>query len=534
MSFSLNFPTSNGPLQLQLDPGDMLFVLGANGTGKSSLMFAFNQQNRGRAKRIAAHRQTWIVSDALDMTPSAKVQAERQILSQDQQQESRYRDDYAAQRTSMTIYELIDAENVRARGMAAAYDVGNMDQLAARARAQAPIAVINELLRESNIPVEITIRANERVTARKNGGPEYSAAELSDGERNALLIAGDVLTAPPDTLLIIDEPERHLHRSIISPLLGQLFERRSDCAFVISTHDHGLPLAHPEARTLLLRSCSFGGQNVQTWEADEVPAGTQVDGILKRDLLGARRKVLFVEGTEGSLDKPLYSRVFPMVSVIPKGNCHDVEQAVVGARAAEALHWLQAFGIVDSDGFDATQVAAKRERGVYALPYYSVEALYFHTGIIESIASRQSFVLGDDTDRLAASAIASGIEAIRDHTDRLSRKAAKKALRASIMAQIPNDDELLAGQSIEIANDSAAMHAKRTAELDNAVAAGDWETILATCPVRESNALDSISGALGFKRRHDYQRAVRQLLAQDAGALQFVRALFGELSAQII
>ena len=43
----------------------------------------------------------------------------------------------------------------------------------------------------------------------------YGAAELSDGERNALLISAEILTAKDGTLLIIDEPERHLHRSII-------------------------------------------------------------------------------------------------------------------------------------------------------------------------------------------------------------------------------------------------------------------------------------------------------------------------------
>jgi predicted ATPase len=92
--------------------------------------------------------------------------------------------------------------------------------------------------------------------ARKNDGTEFSAAQLSDGERKALQIAGSVLTAPPGTLFLIDEPERHLHRSIISPLLIQLFERRRDCGFIISTHDHDLPLDAFEARTLLLRSCN--------------------------------------------------------------------------------------------------------------------------------------------------------------------------------------------------------------------------------------------------------------------------------------
>ena len=172
----------------------------------------------------------------------------------------------------MSIYEIIDAENVRARAIAAAYDARDMDGQEEAGKVEAPITVINELLLQSNLPINITIKANERIVASKNGGPEYSAAELSDGERNALLIAGNVLTAPPGTLLVIDEPERHLHRSIISPLLSLLLERRPDCSFVISTRDHDLPLERPDARTLLLRSCSFNGQAVQNWDADELPA----------------------------------------------------------------------------------------------------------------------------------------------------------------------------------------------------------------------------------------------------------------------
>ena len=197
MSFNLNFPAKNAEVQqLQLETGEMLFVLGANGTGKSSLMFLFNRQNHGHTRKISAHRQTWMNSDALDMTPSAKIETEQSIYNEDRKQRSLYRDDYAAQRASMTIYDLIDAENVRARGMAAAYDAGEVDRLAEIAKGEVPITVINELLYQSNIPITVTIRANERVMASKNGGPEYSAAQLSDGERNALLIAGNVLTAP--------------------------------------------------------------------------------------------------------------------------------------------------------------------------------------------------------------------------------------------------------------------------------------------------------------------------------------------------
>ena len=536
MSFSLNIPSSDKTIQqLQLKSGEIIFVLGANGTGKSSLMFHFNQQNPGRARKISAHRQTSMNSDSLDMTPSKKVQIEQNIQNADQNYYSRYRDIYAAQRASMTICELIDAENARARAITAECDADNMDQAAKKsAEIVAPITVINELLQQSNIPIKVTIRANEKVMASKNGGPEYSVAELSDGERNALLIAGNILTAPPGTLLIIDEPERHLHRSIISPLLNQLFERRPDCGFVISTHDYNLPLERPESRILLLRSCSFNGQQVTSWKVDELNAGNMIDDALKQDLLGARRKILFVEGTESSLDKPLYSLVFPMVSVIPKGNCYEVERAVEGTRAVEGLHWLKVFGIVDSDGFDAGQITNKQGHGVYATPYYSVEAIYYHPEIIRKIASRQASISGDNSTQLKELAIKAGVAAIEKDTNHLSKKSAKKACRNSIYEQLPNDEELCNGGNIQIKNRWSAIHKTRTQELKGAVANCNWETILRLCPVRESNALSEITKKLNFRSRQKYEKAVRHLLAEDPAALKFVRNLFKDLSKQIL
>jgi ABC-type cobalamin/Fe3+-siderophores transport system ATPase subunit len=51
--FQFNIPITNGDtLNLEVDVGDVIYLLGANGTGKSSLvtrLFGANQQN---AKRI--------------------------------------------------------------------------------------------------------------------------------------------------------------------------------------------------------------------------------------------------------------------------------------------------------------------------------------------------------------------------------------------------------------------------------------------------------------------------------------------------
>jgi hypothetical protein len=122
--------------------------------------------------------------------------------------------------------------------------------------------------------------------------------------------------------------------------LTQLFRQRKDCAFIVSTHDILLPLDNPSTRTLLLRSCVYDGNKLAGWDVDLVPADSNIDDALKADILGARKKILFVEGTTQSLDQPLYSLVFPQASVIGKFSSREVEQTVRAIRGTENLHWL--------------------------------------------------------------------------------------------------------------------------------------------------------------------------------------------------
>ena len=49
------------------------------------------------------------------------------FFSSDTNPQSRWKDDYSAQRARIAIYDLIDAENVRARAIAGAVDTDNID-----------------------------------------------------------------------------------------------------------------------------------------------------------------------------------------------------------------------------------------------------------------------------------------------------------------------------------------------------------------------------------------------------------------------
>ncbi len=533
-NFHLPISRLDDDLILDLQSGQSLFVLGANGTGKSSLLQRFLAHTGGaNARRISASRQTWFQSSTLEFTPSQKQSYEQQAQNWDRQVNSRWMEQNAHMRSGLTLYDLIDAENVDARKIAAAMRCGDFEEARNLAAQAAPLSKINELLALSNISVEIFVEGGDRLSATKNGSEPYGAAELSDGERNALLIAADVLTAKPDTLLIIDEPERHLHRSIISPLLTQLFRFRDDCAFVVGTHDLMLPVDNPDARVLLVRSCVYSGSHAASWDVDLVPANADIDDVIKRDIVGARRKIVFVEGEDSSLDKPLYSLIFPGVSVLPKGPSREVEQAVLGVRSSAPLHWVQAWGIIDNDGRDAVVIDELSKSGVFALPYYSVESIYYHPSLVAIVAERQAAVTGTDGAENYNQAIQAGISAALPHFSRLAARSVEKTIRATLFAHLPTLRDIETQKPIDIEIDTAAVVNAETAKLNAAAEANDWTTILTRCPVRETPALDGIARAVGLQNRYQYEKAVLQALRNDKEALRVARGLFGKLADEI-
>jgi energy-coupling factor transporter ATP-binding protein EcfA2 len=375
---------------------------------------------------------------------------------------------------------------------------------------------------------------DEQMTARKLGGEPFSVAELSDGERNALLIAIMILTAKPGTLVLVDEPERHLHRSIISPLLSHLFSRRPDCSFVISTHDLDLAADSPDSISMLIRGCSYTGTSATSWDADIVAPEIGLEDDLRTAILGARRRLLFIEGTERSMDKPLYSLVFPDVTVIPKSSCRDVEHSVSQLRDSELLHWVRAFGIVDQDRRVPSDISRLQEKGIYAVPAFSVESIYYHPEVQRKIAQRQESLMVCDAEVLLGRAKQSVVSSVTPHIQRLSERAAEKVIREALFEAMPTNKTISKGLPIQVEIDVAAFVETERKQLEMAISNENIEYIIARYPVRETPTLSAIAFALRFQTRADYESAVLKLLQDDLETLTFVRGLFDTLYDDII
>lgn len=539
MSFDFKIPRPiDQPLDLHINIGEKVFIMGANGTGKSSLieyLFAgihVNAQQIKNVRRISAHRQTWFPYNRIELSSQQKRNVEN-IRSGIPDYDVPGKDDYANQHATISTYDLIDAENVRARSIARAVDGQYIEYAQELSKKDSPIKIINEILSLSNIPVEISIGKNDQVVASKRGGASYSIATLSDGERNALLIAVNVLTVERGTLMLIDEPERHLHRSIISPFLTHLFSKREDCAFIISTHDVMLPLDNPDARTLLIRDCIYDKASVKSWSIDIVPPETKIDDDIKKDILGARKKILFVEGEENSLDKPLYRLVFPYVSIIPKSNCRNVEHTVSSIRSSTDFLWVEPFGIVDNDRRPASDLAKLNDKGIYALPVYSVESIYYHPDIQALIAHRQAGIIGGEASTYLDNARAAAMKQIKEDILFLTLKIAEKEIREKFFLHTPKRENIKNLIPVKVSIPVSEIVKEKSELLQDLLDKDNYIEVISKYPIHQTKVLDKIATELKFKKRKDYEEEVRKLLTDSPEALNFVKSLLGPIVSSI-
>ena len=382
-------PNHPNPIKLSLKNGDQLFIVGPNGSGKSALMQQFSQNHGG--KWITAHRQTWISSARHDLTPEGRQRSgmNRAI--------SRTADNNSGVDWSHILYDLEAQENAIEKSIAQHVRDGKISE-AEKIAAESPLPFnqMNELLELGGLKVTLEKATDHSILARHPQGESFSVVEMSDGERNAMILAGHVITAQPGTVFLIDEPERHLHRSITQPFLSALFDLRSkDCAFIIATHEIALPVGNPDAQILMLRSCQWVWD--VAWDAEILEPDDQLPEGLKRAILGSRKRILFVEGdSDKSLDFPLYTALFPDISVISKGGCEEVQKAVLGLRGTSDKHHVEAFGLIDRDDRMDEAVEKLAERGVFALEVYSAEALYYCSDAIAAIAQTLLLLLLGD------------------------------------------------------------------------------------------------------------------------------------------
>ena len=193
---------------------------------------------------------------------------------------------------------------------------------------------------------------------------------MSDGERVIFYLIGECLAAPEDGVIVIDEPEIHLHKAIQSRLWDAIEAERTDCQFVYLTHDLDFAATRTTAKKIWLRS--YDGQ---FWDWHEVPQGLRMPEEVLLTVLGSRKSILFVEGNAGSSDVSLYSLIYSDFTVVPHGSCNSVISSTRAFSGLKHLHHLNCVGIIDKDYRSDEEVEQLEESNIFAIGVSEVENL---------------------------------------------------------------------------------------------------------------------------------------------------------------
>lgn len=395
MSYTYWLPDENGQKKECYTDNNAVVIIGANGAGKSKLGAWIEQQNFSEVHRVGAQRNLNF-NEHIQLKSYAEAENLVFFGNGDAKDPSKgYRWQWGHYTTKLmddfdhVLSALLAIRNNEISKFHRACSNAGKDKSMWPDLPKTSIEKLVEIW-ETVLPQRKLQEDDSQFHAilDKNGSEiKYSATEMSDGERAVLYLAAQVLCVPANKMIIIDEPEVHLHRSIMNRLWKTLESCRQDCLFVYITHDLQFAAAHGSIDKFWIKE--FDGNK---WSIERVE-GTDLPEELTLEILGSRKSVLFVEGERSSLDYQLYTELYPDYLVIPCGSCSQVIARTRAFRKSAMLHDCEVFGLIDRDYRSEREIVALGRDHIYALDVAEIENLFLVEELIKLVA--EQLAVGD-------------------------------------------------------------------------------------------------------------------------------------------
>ena len=530
-----NVPGLGGtePVELQARVGQALVLVGANGAGKSALSYWMSVNRTSfdsPITRVIAHRRIWMTSSGSEMTTSQRTQNETNFASWDSRADSRTTVVADDQRSARVLYDLHARVNLRNAKAADRYDRGKVTAEDDGIE-QSILSRLERVFASANLNLSFRVTDVGGFDAVDSTDTAYPISQMSDGEKGAFLLAAEALLSPSGSVLLIDEPERHLHRSISSDFIVAVMQERPDCGFVLFTHDLDLiGKLDPTTTTV----CTVGGaswvnSNATGWDVRVEAGPLDVPDSVRHAILGGRTRLLFVEGEVSSLDFPLYQLLYPDRTVVPCGSSDEVKRAVSGLDESEAFHWVDGRGVLDGDARSADEINALAAKRILVLPVSEVENLYYLSWVVDAVAEHQGATLNENGADMAQSARTRALASLTDENLRhLASENAGKLLRQQAMAALPKASELVTrGPTVTV--NLVSSYEDQLNDLQGCIDIRDYDGAIERFSVRSSGFLATVAQLLHFRDHHDYEKAVRSRLSSSPDLLARLRAKVGDL-----
>jgi len=395
-SMIVKFP--NGE-DVSFDYGKPVVLLGANGSGKTRFSVKIEELNdpmfnnsQIESEKLLVHRisaqKSLTIHDSISILDNESATKDlfyggpyahvSKLGYRFQSNPATYLlDDY-----NKALSLLFSQENLQLQKAHAA------DKKAVDSHQERPELITTVVERATNIWNEIL--PHRKIDLSGNGvhaiynGKKYHGKEMSDGERVMLYMICQTLVVRKNSLLIIDEPELHIHKAIVNKLWTLLEQERPDCVFMYITHDLNFALTRNTDKVLWIKA--FDGKK---WDYEFIKASdySDIPTELLYEIIGSRQNILFVEGTKDSYDTALYRELYKDYHVIPCGNCQNVIRFVKSKKGYTSLNSIEVKGIIDRDYRGEKEITALKEDDIYCLNVAEVENLFVVPELLDVMES---------------------------------------------------------------------------------------------------------------------------------------------------
>ena len=453
-------------------------IIGANGAGKSSLInelrknsidemyvlpaqkllyFMLNIQERNnvtKEKYISESKQVDIKIDTIDLYPS-----------------------HIENNISNTFTKLITL---------LVKDYTNIVTRRSRKEKDLPLTLwdrVEQIWNQIFPEIIFELEPDDRVVKVEKNGSKYSINGLSDGERCILFYIGNVLLAPENSYIIVDEPETFLNAAVYNELWDLLISERPDCQFIFASHNMDFVQSRTNATYIWCKKFE-APYNLEYQKLDD---SLNLPLKLLTEVSGTKKSILFCEGTKTSIDYQIYSKLFSEFCFVKPVQGHkQVIQYTKAYNKLKKSHGNEAYGIIDYDWMDGARIQNYKKKNIFVLPFNEIEMFLIDEEIV-------NYVLSDDEEDKKQK-----IKKLRDtviglcitNKDKIIRIALKKKLDEFMEGNLietrePTEDEARAFlENLSEKFDITVTLENITKMVEDSIASSDFSTILKICNLK--------------------------------------------------
>lgn len=354
-----------------------------------------------------------------------------------------------------------------------------------------------------------------------NDQNKYNASEMSDGERVIFYLIGEVVCAQKDAIIIIDEPEMHIHKSLIKSLFDLIEKERPDCAFVYLTHD--IDFAFSRQNAVKIWAKSYEGSNV--WDYEILDESMPIPEQLYLEVLGSRKPVIFLEGEGSSIDYELYEQVYSEYTLKPLGSCERVIQCVKSLNGQKAFHQIDSFGIIDRDRRMDAEIPKLNANRIWVLDVAEAENLLLVENIVKIISAH----MGKDPNDVIKQVKDNLFQFFQTQLEPQILLHFKDALRKKHLELVDFGSKTIADAIVELDTGYAAINKQQLFDsiktaFENVLNTDDYEGLLRVFNLK--NALmpqSKVCELTGLKNKEAYLSLMLTLLKRNDATSQAIK-----------